>query len=93
MTNKTDTHESRANAAKRPAGETAKSTAEPGGQANAPRSDTAAAHQSGKFGADEPQRERAAEPRRGADDRPHPKGAEYEEGGQYPGTRKPAAGR
>lgn len=62
------------------------------GKANTPQDDTAAAHRSGKFGADQPGRDTPAAPRR-ADKHPHPKGAEYEEGGQYPGTRKPGAGR
>jgi hypothetical protein len=59
--------------------------------ARAPASD--AAHRSGQFGADEPGREAAPKPERGADKRPHPNGPEYEEGGQYPGTRKPGAQR
>lgn len=62
------------------------------GKANTPRDDTAAAHRSGQFGADQPGRDTPAAPRR-ADKHPHPKGPEYEEGGQYPGTRKPGAGR
>lgn len=90
---KTDIPESRANAASRPDGKPARPTGKAAGKTNACRSDTAAAHQSGKFGADEPGHEQASQPRRGADQRPHPKGPEYEEGGQYPGTRKPGAGR
>ncbi|CAB3711541.1 MAG: hypothetical protein J0I68_08750 [Achromobacter sp.] len=63
------------------------------GKANTAQSDTDAAHRSGQFGADEPGREAAPKPERGADKRPHPNGPEYEEGGQYPGTRKPGAQR
>lgn len=62
------------------------------GKANTPRDDTAAAHRSGQFGADQPGRDTPAAPRR-ADKHPHPKGPEYEEGGQYPGTRKPGVRR
>lgn len=62
------------------------------GKANTPQDDTAAPRRSGQFGADQPGRDTPAAPRR-ADKHPHPKGAEYEEGGQYPGTRKPGAGR
>lgn len=61
-------------------------------KANTPRDDAAAAHRSGQFGADQPGRDTPAAPRR-ADKQPHPKGPEYEEGGQYPGTRKPGARR
>ncbi|MCV6905707.1 MAG: hypothetical protein NTT76_23635 [Achromobacter xylosoxidans] len=62
------------------------------GKANTPQDDTAAAHRSGQFGADQPGRDTPAAPRH-ADKHPHPKGPEYEEGGQYPGTRKPGARR
>ncbi|WP_373744090.1 hypothetical protein [Achromobacter insuavis] len=63
------------------------------GKANTPHSDTDAAHRSGQFGADKPDAGKTPAPRRGADKRPHPQGPEYEEGGQYPGTREPGARR
>ena len=58
------------------------------GKANAPRTETEAAHRSGQFGTDKPgfgKRPAAAE--RESDKKPNDKGAEYEEGGQYPGKR------
>lgn len=63
------------------------------GKANTPHSDTDAAHRSGQFGADQPAPGKAPAPRRGADERPHPQGPEYEEGGRYPGTREPGGRR
>ncbi|MGE8656727.1 MAG: hypothetical protein ACN6O8_08260 [Achromobacter sp.] len=80
---KSDTPASAADAGRRPA------AAPPAGKADTPRSDSDAAHRSGKFGADQPGQEQAPTPRRGADKRAHPQGPEYEEGGQYPGTRAP----
>ncbi len=62
-----------------------------GGKANTPQDETDAASRSGQFGSDKPGSDKAGGSRRAADEKPHPKGAEYEEGGQYPGTRKPGA--
>jgi hypothetical protein len=61
------------------------------GKANTPRDDTDAASRSGQFGSDKPGSDKDSAPKRGADKKPHPGGPEYEEGGQYPGTRKPGA--
>lgn len=55
----------------------------------APRDDDDAARRSGQFGSDKPGAEQSGAPERPADKTPHPKGPEYEEGGPYPGTRKP----
>ncbi|CAB3639080.1 MULTISPECIES: hypothetical protein [Achromobacter] len=58
------------------------------GKANAPRTQTEAAHRSGQFGTDKPGFGKpAAAPKRESDKKPNDKGAEYEEGGQYPGKR------
>ncbi|WP_088156422.1 hypothetical protein [Achromobacter xylosoxidans] len=58
------------------------------GKANAPRTQTEAAHRSGQFGTDKPGFGRPpAAPKRESDKKPNKKGAEYEEGGQYPGKR------
>lgn len=55
-------------------------------KANTPKDDTEAARQSGQFGADKPTNK--DEPyKRESDKAPNPKGAEFEEGGQYPGKR------
>lgn len=57
-------------------------------KANAPRTETEAAHRSGQFGADKPgSGQQPAAPRRESDKKPNDKGAPYEEGGQYPGKR------
>lgn len=77
-------------AARTPTGKADAAHAE-GGKANTPRDDTDAASRSGQFGADKPGSDKDSAPRRGADKTPHPSGPEYEEGGQYPGTRKPGA--
>lgn len=61
---------------------------EPKDKANTPQDDTEAAHQSGQFGADKPGfGKRPPRPEREADKEPNEKGAEFEEGGQYPGKR------
>jgi len=58
-------------------------------KANAPRTETEAAHRSGQFGTDKPDFGKPpAAPRRESDRKPNDKGAEYEEGGQYPGKRR-----
>ncbi|WP_447919876.1 hypothetical protein [Achromobacter aegrifaciens] len=61
---------------------------EPDPKANAPRTETEAAHRSGQFGTDKPGFGKpSAAPKRESDKKPNDKGAEYEEGGQYPGKR------
>ncbi|SEI44486.1 hypothetical protein [Achromobacter sp. NFACC18-2] len=55
-------------------------------KANTPKDDTEAARQSGQFGADKPSP--GEQPyKRESDKTPNRKGAEFEEGGQYPGKR------
>ncbi|RBL81425.1 hypothetical protein DDE05_44635 [Streptomyces cavourensis] len=71
------------------AGSKAGAGAPEGGKANTPQDETDAARRSGQLGSDKPGTDKAAAPARGADKTPHPDGPEYEEGGQYPGTRKP----
>lgn len=57
-------------------------------KANTPNDETGAAHRSGQFGADKPGFGKQPQPaKRPADKSPNTKGPEYEEGGQYPGTR------
>ncbi len=80
-----NTHEKKADATK-PDAKTE------GGKANTPQDPTDAASRSGQFGSDKPGSDKASAPARGADKKPHPNGPEYEEGGQYPGTRKSGAG-
>ena len=59
-------------------------------QANQPKDNTEAAHDSGQFGADKPGFGTERQPaKRPADKKPNTKGAEFEEGGQYPGKRPP----
>lgn len=59
-------------------------------KANEPKDESEAARDSGQFGADKPGYGKASEPaKRPADKKPHTRGPEFEEGGQYPGTRKP----
>ncbi|KRC79248.1 hypothetical protein D3C87_453700 [compost metagenome] len=55
-------------------------------KANVPKDDAQAARQSGQFGADKPDAGEQA-PRRESDKTPNRKGAEFEEGGQYPGKQ------
>lgn len=71
------------------AGSKAGAGAPEGGKSNTPQDETDAARRSGQLGSDKPGTDKAAAPARGADKTPHPDGPEYEEGGQYPGTRKP----
>ncbi|MFF7056355.1 hypothetical protein ACFY89_06730 [Achromobacter spanius] len=58
-------------------------------KANEPKDEAEAARDSGQFGADKPGYGEAAQPaKRPADKKPNTKGPEFEEGGQYPGTRR-----
>ncbi|CAB3870397.1 hypothetical protein [Achromobacter piechaudii] len=57
-------------------------------QANQPKDDTEAAHDSGQFGADKPGFGKDSQPaKRPEDKKPNTQGAQFEEGGQYPGKR------
>ncbi|KGD86916.1 hypothetical protein JL37_28845 [Achromobacter sp. RTa] len=57
-------------------------------RANSPQRETETAHRSGQFGADKPGFGKPPRhPERSSDKKPNDKGAEYEEGGQYPGKR------
>lgn len=57
-------------------------------KANESKDETEAAHDSGQFGADKPGYGDERQPaKRPADKKPNTKGPEFEEGGQYPGTR------
>jgi len=57
-------------------------------KANEPHTETEAAHRSGQCGTYKPGfGKRSGAPRRDSDKKPNDRGAEYEEGGQYPGKR------